>query len=327
MPTVLITGAAGFIGMHTSIKFLNAGWEVIGLDNMNAYYSTDLKKNRIAEICKVAEYCSNGFSLFQEDLNSDIWYRLSEYSIDAVIHLAAQAGVRYSIENPRAYLESNIIGFQSVIEFVERHSIKRFIYASSSSVYGKSSMQPFTETESCNEPESYYAATKKSNELMAQSYFKTKGLRSIGLRFFTVYGPWGRPDMAPYLFAKAAFNGEPIKVFNHGNQKRDFTYVGDIVEGIFLSVEDFEKVKGAEIFNIGFGAPTGLMDFISEIESATGRVLEKSLVEAQLGDVEVTYANTLKLKSTFGYSPKVGLEEGVSNFIKWFKSYHENTFS
>lgn len=327
MPKVLITGAAGFIGMHTTIKFLNAGWEVIGLDNMNEYYSVDLKKDRVTEIYKVAEHSSNRFALFQDDLNSDIWERLSEYSIDAVIHLAAQAGVRYSIENPRAYLESNILGFQSVIEFVESHSIKRFVYASSSSVYGKSSMQPFTETESCNQPESYYAATKKSNELMAQSYFKTKGVRSIGLRFFTVYGPWGRPDMAPYLFAKAAFNGEPIKVFNHGNQKRDFTYVGDVVEGIFLSVEDFEKVKGAEIFNIGFGAPTGLMDFISEIESATSRELEKSLVEAQLGDVEVTYANTQKLQSTFGYSPKVGLEQGVSNFIEWFKSYHENTFS
>ena len=162
---------------------------------------------------------------------------------------------------------------------------------------------------------------------MAQSYFKTKRVCSIGLRFFTVYGPWGRPDMAPYLFAKAAFKREPIKVFNHGNQKRDFTYVGDIVEGIFLSVNDFDKVKGAEVFNIGYGAPTGLMDFISEIESATGRGLKKSLVEAQLGDVEVTYANTKKLQSTFGYSPKVGLKEGVSNFIEWFKSYHENTFT
>lgn len=324
---VLITGVAGFIGMHTAIRFLKAGWEVIGLDNMNEYYSVDLKKDRITEINNVAMNSMKGFSFFKEDLNSNIWDELSEYNFDAVVHLAAQAGVRYSIENPRAYLESNILGFQSVVEFVERHSISRFVYASSSSVYGKSSVQPFTETESCNLPESYYAATKKSNELMAQSYYKTKGVRSIGLRFFTVYGPWGRPDMAPYLFAKAAFKGEPIKVFNHGNQKRDFTYVGDIIEGIFLSVEDFHKVIGAEIFNIGYGAPTGLMDFISEIESATGRELEKSLVEAQLGDVVLTYADTKKLQSTFGYSPKVGLEEGVSNFIEWFKSYHENTYS
>ena len=325
MPRVLITGAAGFIGMHTSIKFLNAGWEVMGLDNMNEYYSVDLKRDRVSEIIKVAESSINGFSFFVEDLNSNIWAKLSEYKFDAIVHLAAQAGVRYSIENPRAYLESNILGFQSVIEFVESQSIDRFVYASSSSVYGKSSVQPFTETESCNQPESYYAATKKSNELMAQSYFKTKGINSIGLRFFTVYGPWGRPDMAPFLFANAALKGTPIKVFNHGKQKRDFTYVGDIVEGIFRSIEGFDKVNGAEIFNIGYGAPTGLMDFISEIESATGRELEKFLVEAQLGDVEVTYANTQKLQSTFGYSPKVGLEEGVSNFIEWFKSYHENT--
>jgi UDP-glucuronate 4-epimerase len=325
MPRVLITGAAGFIGMHTSIRFLNSGWEVIGLDNINDYYSVVLKRNRLKEISRVSAELGRTFKICEADLNSTIWQELDSIEFDAVVHLAAQAGVRYSIENPRAYLESNVLGFQSVVEFVEKHSISRFVYASSSSVYGKSSVQPFTETESCDQPESYYAATKKSNELMAQSYYKTKGISSIGLRFFTVYGPWGRPDMAPFLFAKAAFKREPIKVFNYGNQKRDFTYVGDIVEGIFISIEGFDKVNGAEIFNIGYGAPTGLMDFISAIESATGRKLEKSLVEAQLGDVEVTYANTQKLQFTFGYSPKVGLEEGVSNFIEWFKSYHENT--
>ncbi len=322
MPRVLITGAAGFIGMHTSIRFLKSGWEVIGVDNMNDYYSVDLKRDRVTEINNVAENFSNGFSLFQVNLNSDIWERLSEYSIDAVIHLAAQAGVRYSIENPRVYLESNILGFQSVIEFVERHSINRFVYASSSSVYGKSSVQPFTETESCNQPESYYAATKKSNELMAQSYFKTKGLSSIGLRFFTVYGPWGRPDMAPFLFANAAFKNQTIKVFNHGQQKRDFTYIDDIVEGLFLSVENFHIVKGAEIFNLGFGSPVGLMEFITEIESATNKELIKYFVDAQLGDVEMTYANTKKFASTFNYSPKVGIAEGVSRFINWYKSYY-----
>jgi len=308
--------------MHTSIRFLKSGWEVIGVDNMNDYYSVDLKRDRVTEINNVAENFSNGFSLFQVNLNSDIWERLSEYSIDAVIHLAAQAGVRYSIENPRVYLESNILGFQSVIEFVERHSINRFVYASSSSVYGKSSVQPFTETESCNQPESYYAATKKSNELMAQSYFKTKGLSSIGLRFFTVYGPWGRPDMAPFLFANAAFKNQTIKVFNHGQQKRDFTYIDDIVEGLFLSVENFHIVKGAEIFNLGFGSPVGLMEFITEIESATNKELIKYFVDAQLGDVEMTYANTKKFASTFNYSPKVGIAEGVSRFINWYKSYY-----
>ena len=325
MPRVLITGVAGFIGMHTSIRFLKEGWDVHGLDNMNDYYSVDLKRARINEIMKALQDSNNSFHFFKEDLNSNVWDVLSAYEYDAVVHLAAQAGVRYSIENPRAYLESNVLGFQKVIEFVESKPIGRFVYASSSSVYGKSSVQPFSESEACNQPESYYAATKKSNELMAQSYFKTKGLNSIGLRFFTVYGPWGRPDMAPFLFAKAAYKGETIKVFNHGNQKRDFTYVGDIVEGIFLSVKNFDKVKGAEIFNIGYGSPTGLMDFIASIESATGRELNKTYVSAQLGDVEVTYANTQKLESTFGYSPRVGLAEGVLKFIEWFKDYYENT--
>ena len=325
MPRVLITGAAGFIGMHTSIRFLSEGWEVIGLDNMNDYYSVDLKRKRLKEIIVKANQLTTSFKLFEADLNSNVWNKLEKYDFDAVIHLAAQAGVRYSLENPWAYIESNISGFQRVIEFVEKQSIDRFIYASSSSVYGKSSKQPFSEYEPCNKPESYYASTKKANELMAYSYFKTKQMSSIGLRFFTVYGPWGRPDMAPYLFAKAAFNGEGIRVFNHGNQKRDFTYVDDIVEGILLSVENFSVVKGAEVFNIGYGSPTGLMDFIAEIESATGCKLKKTYVEAQLGDVEVTYANTEKLKATFGYSPKIGLSEGVSNFVEWFRSYHENT--
>jgi UDP-glucuronate 4-epimerase len=327
MPTVLITGTAGFIGMHTSIRFLREGWDVVGLDNLNDYYSVALKRDRLKEITNEAEKRTRSFEMFEADLNSAIWERLESYDFEAVIHLAAQAGVRYSLENPRAYLDSNILGFQSVLDFTESQSIHRFVYASSSSVYGKSSKQPFSESQACNNPESYYAATKKANEMMAHSYYQTKQVSSIGLRFFTVYGPWGRPDMAPYLFANAAFRGEGIRVYNHGNQKRDFTYIDDIVEGIFLSVKEFNTVKGAEVFNIGYGSPTGLMDFISEIESATGKELKKTYIEAQLGDVEVTYANTRKLKSTFGYSPKIGLTEGVLKFIEWFQSYHENTDS
>ena len=325
MPRVLITGAAGFIGMHTSIKFLSAGWEVIGIDNMNDYYSVDLKRRRVKEILKTAESSTGAFKMFESDINSRIWDEVSKDRIDAVVHLAAQAGVRFSIDNPRVYLDSNIVGFQSVIEFVETQKIHRFVYASSSSVYGKSSAQPFIETEPCNSPESYYAATKKSNELMAQSYFKTKGIESIGLRFFTVYGPWGRPDMAPCLFTDAAYKGNPIKVFNHGNQQRDFTYIDDIVEGIYLSIKYFDRTSGAEIFNIGYGSPTGLMDFISEIESITGKEIIKSFVEAQLGDVEITYANTQKLKSTFGYTAKIGLADGVSRFVEWYSSYYKNS--
>ena len=322
MPRVLITGAAGFIGMHTSIRFLREGWDVVGLDNMNDYYSVALKRDRLAEIKAVATNVDLCFDMFEADLNSNVWEELKFFDYQAIIHLAAQAGVRYSIENPRAYLASNILGFQSVLEFVSRKGVKRFLYASSSSVYGKNSPQPFSETAACDSPESYYASTKKANELMAKSYFHTEGLSSIGLRFFTVYGPWGRPDMAPMLFTKAGFSNEGIKVFNHGNQKRDFTYIDDIVEGIFLltTIEIFPKQS--MVFNIGNGSPVALMDFISVLEKIIGKELHKEFVEAQKGDVESTYANISRLKSWVNYSPKTDIETGVNRFIEWFKSYH-----
>jgi UDP-glucuronate 4-epimerase len=327
MPRVLITGAAGFIGMHSSIKFLNQGWDVIGLDNFSSYYSVSLKRDRVKEIVVVAGRSLGEFVMLDADLNSHIWASLESYKFDAVVHLAAQAGVRYSLENPGAYIDSNILGFQSVMDFVEKQGIASFIYASSSSVYGKSSKQPYSESESCNHPESFYAATKKSNEMMAYSYFKTKGVNSIGLRFFTVYGPWGRPDMAPFLFANAAYTGKSINVFNHGNQKRDFTYIDDIVEGIYLSVKYFSRVTGAEVFNIGCGSPTWLLDFIEEIELASGNVIKRLFVDAQLGDVDITYANTQKFETTFGFSPMVGLKKGVAKFIEWFESYYEDTIN
>ena len=323
MPTVIITGVAGFIGMHTAIRMLEDNWNVIGIDNLNDYYSVELKKHRLQEI-KLASLRNNStFEFHPCDLNSNIWEELHERDINGFIHLAAQAGVRYSISNPRAYIDSNILGFQSVLEFVSEHGISPFVYASSSSVYGKFSSQPFHETENCARPESYYAATKKANELMAYSYYRTAGLRSIGLRFFTVYGPWGRPDMAPFIFARAAFEGKKIQVFNYGEQKRDFTYIDDIVEGIYLSVVQFNKVKDARVFNIGNGSPVELMAFINEIERATGKTLEKEFVKAQTGDVAVTYADTTNLLKTFGYKPKVLLNEGVSNFVQWYRSYHE----
>ena len=323
MPRVLITGAAGFIGMHTAIKFLNSGWEVIGLDNMNNYYSVDLKKKRVSEILRVAENTASNFFFYESDLNSNIWNQLSDYEFKAVIHLAAQAGVRYSTENPEAYLYSNILGFQKVIEFVERHSIACFVYASSSSVYGKTLEQPFKETQACNQPESYYAATKKSNELMAYAYNKTKGVKSIGLRFFTVYGPWGRPDMAPFLFVDAAYKNQEIKVFNHGNQKRDFTYVLDIAEGVFKCIENFPKIKGAEVLNIGNGSPIDLMDFIEEIEQSTRQDLKRKFLPAQIGDVESTWADITKLKRLTNYQPNTNIKEGVKQFVKWYEdNYH-----
>ena len=323
MPRVLITGAAGFIGMHTSIRFLREGWDVVGLDNMNNYYSVDLKRDRLKEITDKAKKFTRSFEMFETDLNSNVWVTLKTFDFAAVIHLAAQAGVRFSIENPKAYLESNIMGFQSVLEFVECQKIYRFIYASSSSVYGKSSKQPFSESEPCNEPESYYAATKKSNELMAYTYFKTKGVFSVGLRFFTVYGPWGRPDMAPMLFANAAYNKKQIQVFNYGHQSRDFTYIDDIVEGIFRLIIMPVFPNSAEVCNIGNGHPVQLVDFIKHIETTTQIELDKEYVEEQKGDVAQTYADTSKLLELTGYSSVTNLAVGIQKFIDWYKEYYK----
>lgn len=323
MPRVLITGVAGFIGMHTAIRLLNEGWDVVGLDNMNNYYENSLKKDRLRLIKEIENESNVSFVFCEFDLNSKVWDKLKSYQIDVCIHLAAQAGVRYSLDNPRAYLESNVLGFQSVLEFVANQKIKQLIYASSSSVYGKNGRMPFNEIDGCNNPESYYAATKKANEMMAHSYFKTHGINSIGLRFFTVYGPWGRPDMAPYIFTKAAFEGREIDVYNYGNQKRDFTYVSDIVQGIYLCVKS--GTTGFEILNIGNGNPTKLLDFIKIIENSTRRKIKKCFIEAQLGDVEETYADIGKIHTELGFSPKVGLQSGINKFVEWYKTYYEIT--
>lgn len=323
MPRVLITGAAGFIGMHTSIHFLREGWDVVGLDNMNDYYSVALKRARLKEIEKEAMKRAQRFEMFEADLNSSVWHELGYIDFDAVIHLAAQAGVRYSTENPKAYLESNILGFQSVLEFVENKQIYRFVYASSSSVYGKSSKQPFSESEPCNQPESYYAATKISNELMAHSYFKTKGVVSVGLRFFTVYGPWGRPDMAPYIFLEAARKGSQIKVFNFGKQLRDFTFVADIVDGIYNTILNYELFNSADILNIGNGSPIQLMDFIRTIEKITDTELNKHFVEAQPGDVAATYACIDRISNKLQFRPRHTLHSGLEKFVKWYDAYYD----
>lgn len=320
MKTVLITGVAGFIGMHTAIKLIDQGITVLGIDNINDYYSVALKRKRIEKI-KIASTESAPFIFFKEDLNSINWDVVAKWNIDAVIHLAAQAGVRYSLENPEAYVESNILGFQQVLNFVSQNTITSFLYASSSSVYGKTSYQPFSENENCSFPESYYAATKKCNELMAYAYWKTKNISSIGLRFFTVYGPWGRPDMAPMIFTKAALNHKTIKVFNYGEQKRDFTYIDDIVDGIMLLLAKSFKYKGADIFNIGNGSPTSLLDFIKIIERETGVVLQKEYAEAQKGDVEITFADITKLKEEVGYNPSIKIDVGLNRTVSWYKEY------
>ena len=333
---VLVTGVAGFIGFHLVKRLLEKGFFVVGLDNLNDYYDINLKLNRLKELGikkvvkgEIDEENKNQEGNFHfvhaelEDLK--FWKSLAEkYEVFSVIHMAAQAGVRFSLEEPQKYVSSNINGFVNVLEFCRIKKIQHLIYASSSSVYGMTSEQPFSEEERCDKPVSLYAATKRANEMMAYTYFHLFGINSIGLRFFTVYGPWGRPDMAPMLFAKAAFEELPIKVFNHGNQSRDFTYIDDIINGIEQVFQKREEIiKGADICNIGNGRPIKLMDFISAIEKNTNRKLLKEFVEAQPGDVEVTFADTSKLKQVVSYRPRINIEEGVRDFIKWYKEYYK----
>lgn len=331
---VLVTGAAGFIGFHLSKKLLVEGYQVIGVDNLNDYYDPNLKLGRLKELgifgvdlesTKIKAYNSEGLTFLKSDIVDDaLWKLLAEkYQIDSIIHLAAQAGVRYSLENPKAYIKSNVEGFLNVLEFCRHQEIQHLIYASSSSVYGMDSKQPYQEDEACNKPVSLYAATKRSNELMASTYHHLYGIKSMGLRFFTVYGPWGRPDMAPYLFTKAAFGGKTIKVFNHGNQKRDFTYIDDIINGMLNIFKQKEKIEGAEICNIGQGNPVALMDFIESIEYTTEKELEKEFVDAQAGDVTVTFCDIGKLEVNYKYRPQIDLHSGIENFVFWFKDYYK----
>lgn len=334
MKKILVTGAAGFIGFHLSNTLLKKGYKVVGLDNINDYYSQQLKYDRLKElgIYNIVEseinYKSDlrPFTFLKGDLeDTSFWENhIKPQGITHIIHLAAQAGVRYSLENPRAYVSSNISGFLNVLEFCREQKINHLIYASSSSVYGMNSAQPFSETERCDNPVSLYAATKRANEMMAFTYHHLFGINSMGLRFFTVYGPWGRPDMAPILFAKAAYEGKPIKVFNHGNQSRDFTYIDDIINGIIAVYEKKEDVvNGAQVCNIGNGSPVDLMGFIQAIEKETGIELKKEYIDAQPGDVAITFADTSKLSKEIDYKTKVNISEGVKNFIDWYKKYEK----
>lgn len=324
---VFITGSAGFIGFHTVKRFLEAGYRVVGIDNLNAYYDPQLKKDRLAQLdIEVTEdearYQSGEFVFYRGDLqDSALLERIFQNDpFDGIVNLAAQAGVRYSIENPQTYIDSNITGFLNILELARRHRIGHVVYASSSSVYGLDAAQPFSEKEASNKQISMYAASKKANESMAEVYAHLFGIRLSGLRFFTVYGPWGRPDMAPMLFAKAAFAGEPIKVFNYGNQSRDFTFVDDIVEGVFR-VYETERDTRHEIYNIGNGSPVNLLRFIETIEKASGRAIEKHMTEAQPGDVTVTYADISKLAKHIDFRPQTDIEAGIGQFIEWYVSY------
>lgn len=311
---ILITGAAGFIGFSLARRLLDRGDSVVGIDNMNDYYPPVLKRARLGQLR------GSAFRFIEMDIadRKALPELFASEHFDCVVNLAAQAGVRYSIENPWAYVDSNLVGFANVLECCRHYPAGHLVYASSSSVYGGNEKVPFSEDDRVDDPVSLYAATKKSGELMASCYCRLYGISATGLRFFTVYGPWGRPDMSPSLFAAAIFGGKPIKVFNHGDMLRDFTYIDDIVEGVVRVIDGAPRCH--EIYNIGCGHPVRLMDFIGEIESAAGRRAEKIMLPMQPGDVYRTYADTSKLERDFGYRPEVALHEGVARFIEWYRS-------
>lgn len=331
---ILVTGAAGFIGYHLCEKLVSLGYSVTGLDNINDYYDSNLKIARLRRLGIENEmewnllYKSKIHDNFQfikmnlED-TGNLPHLFESISFNIVCNLAAQAGVRYSLENPMAYVNSNIAGFVNLLESARKNGVKKIIYASSSSVYGLNKKVPFSATDNVDEPISLYAATKKSNELIAHTYSHLYGIEMIGLRFFTVYGPWGRPDMAMFLFTKSILNNEPIRVFNNGNLSRDFTYIDDIVEGLTATIKKEYSNKGLySIYNIGNSKPVRLLDFITEIERCTGKEAIKEFLPMQPGDVEQTWADVKTLEDDYGYRPVTSIAQGVSNFIKWYVEYY-----
>lgn len=332
---VLVTGAAGFIGYHLAEKLLARGDEVVGVDNVNDYYSVELKRSRLARLER-----HDGFRFFEIDLADreameDVF---AAGAFDRVVNLAAQAGVRYSLTNPHAYVDSNLVGFMNVLEGCRHSGVKHLVYASSSSVYGANTTMPFSVHDNVDHPLSLYAATKKANELMAHTYSHLYGLPTTGLRFFTVYGPWGRPDMALFLFTKAILEGRPIDVFNHGRMRRDFTYIDDIVEGVVRVMDRVAEPNPAwsgaspdpgtssapyRIYNIGNNQPVELMHLIEVLERCLGRRAEKNMLPMQPGDVPATYADVDDLVRDVGFKPATPIEEGVARFVEWYRSYYE----
>lgn len=321
--TYFITGAAGFIGFYLSKRLLEAGANVIGLDNMNDYYEVSLKEERLRILNEM-----DGFTFIKGDLadKETVMSIFKEYQPEVVVNLAAQAGVRYSIDNPDAYIQSNLVGFFNILEGCRYYPVKHLVYASSSSVYGGNTKVPFCVEDQVDKPVSLYAATKKSNELMAYSYSKLYGIKLTGLRFFTVYGPMGRPDMAYFKFAKKIMNGEPIQIYNNGDMMRDFTYVDDIVTGIVNILDHAPKADelGAcyKIYNIGNNKPEKLMDYISTLEKCLGREAKKEFFPMQPGDVYQTYADVSDLINDFDFKPNTSIEEGLGRFAEWFLSYY-----
>ena len=318
--TILITGSAGFIGYHVTKKILNKNIKVIGIDNINNYYDINLKKNRIKDLKK-----NKKFFFYKVDLSN---YKkldniVKNKKIKIIIHLAAQAGVRYSIKNPRIYFKSNLEGFFNILEISRHNNIKHLIYASTSSVYGDSKKFPLSEINRTDQPLSFYAATKKSNEVMAHSYSYIYKLPCTGVRFFTVYGPFGRPDMALFKFTKNILNNHPIELYNKGNHFRDFTYVDDIVDGIYsLIKKQSKKSIPYEIFNIGNGTPKKLLDYLKHIEKNLNKISKTKKLPLQTGDIVKTHSNINKLKKYTGYKPKTNIQIGISRFIEWYKDYY-----
>jgi len=346
---ILVTGTAGFIGHALAKKLLERGDEVVGIDNINDYYDVNLKYGRLKELGiekdaitenkKVLSSRYDKHSFYKMDLSDkeamDELFKTEQF--DAVMNLAAQAGVRYSLENPHAYIQSNVVGFLNILEGCRNHNVKNLAYASSSSVYGLNESQPFQTTDKTEHQVSLYAATKKSNEMMAHTYAYLYGIQTTGLRFFTVYGPWGRPDMAPMLFADAILNDRAIKVFNHGNMSRDFTYVDDIVDGIVKVIDNPAKANEEfdannpnpstssapyKIYNIGNNAPVSLMEFIDILEKSIGTEAKKNFMDMQDGDVVSTYADVSGLINNFNYKPNTNLTDGIGEFVKWYKEFY-----
>jgi UDP-glucuronate 4-epimerase len=343
---ILVTGTAGFIGYHLAKKLLERGDTVVGIDNINDYYDTDLKYSRLAEtgISREAEnwhtqvqstkYPNYSFVRMNLEDREQLNQLFEQETFDKVCNLAAQAGVRYSLENPHAYINSNIVGFINILEACRHHNIKHLAYASSSSVYGNNTKMPLSTADNVDHPISLYAATKKSNELMAHTYSHLFGLPTTGLRFFTVYGPWGRPDMALFLFTKAILEDKPIKVFNNGNMVRDFTYIDDIVEGVTRVIDSPATVSNTEnpdvscsntapykVYNIGNSSPVQLMEYIGAIEQFLGKTAQKEFLPMQPGDVPRTQADVTDLVENLGYKPETPVQTGIERFIEWYKEY------
>ena len=332
---ILVTGAAGFIGFHTSKVLLDRGEQVVGLDNMSPYYDVNLKKARLDLLRK-----RNGFSFVEADLadRAAMEELFKNEKFDRVINLAAQAGVRYSLENPHAYVDSNLVGFLNVLEGCRHNGVEHLVFASSSSVYGSNTQKPFSVHHNVDHPVSLYAATKKSNELMAHTYAHLYELPVTGLRFFTVYGPWGRPDMSLFLFTKKILAGEPIDVFNHGDHARDFTYIDDIVEGVVRTLDQVPKpdpnwnsdaadpgTSSApyRLYNIGNNSPVELMQFIECLEKALGKKAEKNFLPMQPGDVRETFADIDDLNEAVGFRPDTRLEDGIQRFVDWYREHYQ----